>query len=44
MKYVKKSAQILSVDDSEVEKFRQQGFEEWAPPDDKAGVKSVKNK
>lgn len=42
MKYVKKSAQILSVDDSEVEKYKRQGFDEWEPPE-KAGGKVGKD-
>ena len=33
MKYVKRSAQVLLVDDSEVEKYRRKGFEEFQPPD-----------
>lgn len=44
MKYVKKNAQILSVDDSEMEKFKQKGFEEWTPPEIKAGGKNAKDK
>lgn len=33
MIYVKKSAQILLVDDSEAEKYKQKGFEVWTPPE-----------
>lgn len=32
MKYVKKNAQILLVDDSEIEKYKQKGFSEFTPP------------
>lgn len=44
MKYVKKSAQIFLVDDSEVDKYKQNGFEEFTPPQaKKVGAKDGSN-
>lgn len=39
MIFVKKSAQILLIDDSELDKYKQKGFEEYTPPEPKKDTK-----